>query len=237
MTARPSTIPRFAVGIVATAVLVASSVGVGVGAQVGSAPVAAADTRGLHLTAEVPLGALPPQSMYWHIYEFDSRATAEAARPARGTVAEAFGRHWLYVIAEEGWRTEAGRKVSVVGPFIVSPDTSYTARYMRAFFPPVEINRPYGTAGHRHPGPEAWYVVSGGQCLETPNGMILANAGQAAMIPEGWPMAISSVGRDTRRALVLVLHRSDQPYSMAVDDHGSHGAPHAQWTPRATCPQ
>jgi hypothetical protein len=57
------------------------------------------------------------------------------------------------------------------------------------------------------------------------------------MVPEGWPMAISSVGRETRRALVLVLHRSDLPYSMAVDDHRSHGAPHAQWTPQATCPQ
>jgi hypothetical protein len=67
--------------------------------------------------------------------------------------------------------------------------------------------------------------------------MILANAGQAAMVPEGWPMAISSVGRDARRALVLVLHRSDQPYVMAVDDHRSHDAPHAQWTPQATCPQ
>ena len=54
------------------------------------------DARGLHLTAAVRLGALPPQSTYWHIYEFDSHAVAEAARPARRTVAEAFGRHWLY---------------------------------------------------------------------------------------------------------------------------------------------
>jgi hypothetical protein len=84
MTARASTITRCAVGIVGTAVVVASSVGLGVGAQVGSAPVVGADTRGLHLTAGVPLGALPSQSMYWHIYEFDCRAAAEVARPARG---------------------------------------------------------------------------------------------------------------------------------------------------------
>jgi quercetin dioxygenase-like cupin family protein len=230
------TIARLSVGILATAVLVASNIYVAVGAQAGAVPVMEPDARGLHLTAEVHLGALPPQSMYWHIYEFDSRAAAEASRPARGTVAEAFGRFWLYAIAEEGWRTTGGQKVSVVGPFILSPDTPYTARYMRAFFPPVEVNGPYGP-GHRHPGPEAWYVVSGGQCLETPNGLILANAGQSAMVPEGWPMAISSVGRETRRALVLILHRSDQPYSMAVDDHRSHGAPHAQWTPQAKCPK
>ena len=37
------------------------------------------------------------------------------------------------------------------------------------------------------------------------------------MVPEGWPMAISSVGEETRRALVLILHRSSEPYSMTVD--------------------
>jgi hypothetical protein len=43
--------------------------------------------------------------------------------------------------------------------------------------------------------------------------------------------------RDTRRALVLILHCSDQPYSMVLDDHRSHGAPHAQWRAQATCPK
>ena len=101
----------------------------------------------------------------------------------------------------------------------------------------VELNIAPGarSAGHRHPGPEAWYVVSGAQCLETPNGLIVASAGGGAMVPEGWPMAISSVGAETRRALVLILHRSDQPYSMAVDDHRSHGAPHSDWKPLGLC--
>jgi hypothetical protein len=48
-------------------------------------------------------------------------------------------------------------------------------------------------------------------------------------------MAISSVGAETRRALVLILHRSDQPFSMAVDDHRSHGAPHSDWKPQGLC--
>jgi hypothetical protein len=91
-------------------ILVSSGIDVRVSAQVSSGRVAEPDARGLHLTAEVPLGALAPQSMYWHIYEFDSHEAAEAARPARGAVAEAFGRHWLYVIADEGWRPAGGRK-------------------------------------------------------------------------------------------------------------------------------
>jgi quercetin dioxygenase-like cupin family protein len=233
---KASAIARCSLEIFASIMFVAQSVTVSVAAQANEAPVVGPETRGLNQTAEVALGALPAQSMYWHIYEFDSRTAAEAARPARGTAAEVFGRHWLYVIADESWRPDTGRKVAVVGPFVLSADTPYTARYFQAMFPPVAVNAPYGP-GHRHPGPEAWYVVSGGQCLETPNGMILANAGQAAMVPEGWPMAISSVGADTRRALVLVLHRSDLPYSMAVDDHRGHGAPHAGWTPKALCPQ
>ena len=64
----------------------------------------------------------------------------------------------------------------------------YTARYMEAVFPPG--SQPVGGPGHRHPGPEAWYIVSGSQCLETPNGVITASAGGTALVPEGWPMAV-----------------------------------------------
>ncbi len=92
----------------------------------------------------------------------------------------------------EGWRSSSGRKVSVVGPLVLRPDTPYTARYMRPF---SRLSK--------------------------------------SMVPTGRATGT----RDPRRALVLVLHRSDQPYSMAVDDHRSHGAPHAQWTPQATCPK
>ena len=139
-----------------------------------------------------------------------------------------------------------GEKIALIGPLQVATDTPYTARYMEALFPWAGP-QPYGDgSGHRHPGPEAWYVVSGAQCLETPNGLIVASASGSAMVPDGWPMAISSVGGETRRALVLVLHRSSEPYSMAVDgtprgpvsavsDHRSHGAPHSDWKPQGLC--
>src|SRR5215510_14953530 len=190
----------------------------------------------LALSVEAPLGVLPAGTpLYWHIYEYPTRAAAEAARGPRGTVADVFDRHWLYTIADAGWRPGAGEKIARIGPLDFAPNTAYTARYMEAFFPP-RGPEPYGDgSGHRHPGPEAWYVVSGAQCLETPNGLIVASAGGGAMVPEGWPMAISSVGAETRRALVLILHRSAEPYSMKVDDHRSHGAPHSDWEPRGLC--
>jgi len=30
---------------------------------------------------------------------------------------------------------------------------------------------------HRHSGPEAWYLLSGTQCLKTPDGITVARAG------------------------------------------------------------
>jgi hypothetical protein len=214
--------------------------------QAGAVPPPAPDARGLFLTTEAQFESLPAQALYWHIYEYKSRAAAEGVRGERLTAAEVFGRHWLYAIAEEKWRPAAGERVAVIGPLDVATGTPYTARYMQALFPWAGP-QPYGDgSGHRHPGPEAWYVVSGAQCLETPNGLIVASAGEGAMVPEGWPMAIASVGEQTRRALVLILHRSSEPYSMTVDgtsrvpgsavsDHRSHGAPHSDWKPQGLC--
>jgi len=108
----------------------------------------------------------------------------------------------------------------------------YTAHYMETVIP-AGFQDGKG-AGHRHPGPEAWFVLSGGQCLETPNGVMTAQAGQSMLAAEGWPMTISSLGSDTRRAVVLILHRSDEPSVMAIDAKAD--APHAIGSPRVCAP-
>jgi quercetin dioxygenase-like cupin family protein len=82
-------------------------------------------------------------------------------------------------------------------------------------------------AVHRHSGPEAWYLLTGTQCLETPEGMTVAHAGDTTIVPEGPPMALNSVGTETRRSVLLVLHDTTQPWiTMAVD-----------WQPKGLCPQ
>jgi quercetin dioxygenase-like cupin family protein len=118
---------------------------------------------------------------------------------------------------------------------VVGFDRPYTARYMEAVFPPG-LQLVGSGPGHRHPGPEAWYVLSGAQCLETPNGIIMMSAGGSAMVPEGWPMAISEVGTETRRTVLLVLHPSSEPYSGPIDDARNPEAPHSHWKPRGLCP-
>jgi hypothetical protein len=200
-----------------------------------STPVSDRKTEaGCYTTAEVRLGILPAVPLYWHLYSYPTQAAASAALAQRGTVTEVFGQHWLSTIADEHWRPAAGERAAVIGPLEVARDKPYTARYLEAVFPP---DFDTGLVGHRHPGPEAWYVLTGTQCLETPNGLIMASAGGSAMVPEGWPMRISAVGPETRRALVLVLHPSAEPYSMAVDDPRRPGAPHSHWQPRGLCPK
>ena len=140
-------------------------------------------------------------------------------------------KHWLFTIAEQAWRPGAGERVAIIGPLVIEPGAGYTAHYLETVIP-AGFQDGKGT-GHRHPGPEAWFVIAGGQCLETPNGVMTAQAGQAMLAPEGWPMAISSLGTDTRRAVVLVLHRTGEPYVMPVD--AQPDAPHAHWKPQGLC--
>ena len=201
-----------------------------------STPVSERKTEiGCYTTAETSLGVLPSGALFWHLYAYPSRVAAEAARGPKATVAESFGKHWVFTIADESWHPTSGEKVAVIGPLVVASDKAYTARYMEGVFPPG--SQPCCGPGHRHPGPEAWYVVSGSQCLETPNGVITASAGGAAMVPEGWPMAVSDAGSETRRTILLILHPSSEPYSMAIDDPRSPGAPHSHWKPRGLCPR
>jgi hypothetical protein len=186
---------------------------------------------GCYTTAIIELGVLPREPMYWHLDTFPDRAAAESKRGPRGTVVDGHGRQWLFTIAEQPWRPGGGDRVATIGPLVVDAGVSYTARYLETVIPPG-FQEGKG-AGHRHPGPEAWFLVAGGQCLETPNGVMTAQAGQSMLAPEGWPMAIASLGAELRRAVVLVLHRSSEPYVMRVDS--TPDAPHAHWQPKGLC--
>ena len=177
---------------------------------------------GCYLVATTSLGVLPAPSVFWHLYEYKGRAEAQAAVVPRATVVESHGRTWVFTIANKDWQPRSGKRVGVVGPLSVSPKKPYTARYMEATFAPG-----MKTAAHRHSGAEAWYLLTGAQCLETPDGITVLKAGEAAVVPQGPPMVLSTVGTETRRSVLLVLHDSDQPWTSPATD----------WQPAGQCPQ
>jgi quercetin dioxygenase-like cupin family protein len=176
---------------------------------------------GCYLTATEALGTLGQAPVFWHLYTYPTRTAAEGAKGPRGTVVESFGKVWLYTIAEPEWRSPSGERVAVIGPLGIEAGKQYTARYMEAVF-----TAGMRTAVHHHSGPEAWYVLSGAQCLETPDEVIVARAGEGAVVRQGPVMRLSSVGTETRRSVLLVLHDATQQWT--TDD--------SSWTPKNLCP-
>jgi hypothetical protein len=127
---------------------------------------------------------------------FPTRVAAEAARGQLGTVVEAFERSWLFTIAPPDWRPGGSTEhVATVGPLpLGTPAAEYTAMYLATTFRP-------GLASfvHEHPGPEAWFIVSGSQCLETPDGALVGRAGESMMVRGDLPMIIRATGSEIRR--------------------------------------
>jgi hypothetical protein len=180
---------------------------------------------GCYVTAVEHLGSLRSGSVYWHIYTYPSRAAAEAVERPNGSVVETFGRVWLYVIAEQGWRASSGERVAVLGPFPIVADKQYVARYMEEVREPGPGPPEVRFEAHRHSGPEAFYVVSGGLCLETPAGTTVARAGEGTIVPEGPPMTPEGVGTEMLRHVFVVLHEASRSW-MTMED---------SWKPKGLC--
>jgi len=175
---------------------------------------------GCYVIANKELAKLPDVPLYWHLYTYDTQAAADAAKGNAGTVVESFGKVWLFAVAEGSWSPAGGKKVSRIGPLPISHAGNYTAEYLEATFVPGMKTRV-----HRHPGPEAWYVVAGEQCAEIPGRKITLRAGEGAFVPEGPPMVLWGTGTGKRQGLALVLHDTTQPMS----------APAPDWTPPGLC--
>jgi quercetin dioxygenase-like cupin family protein len=80
---------------------------------------------------------------------------------------------------------------------------------------------------HLHPGPEAWYVLEGSQCVETAQGARVVRARESLVVPAGRPMLLATVGTTVRRTLAVVLHEASQPWTI----------PTTTWTPPGKCPR
>lgn len=175
-----------------------------------------ADRIGCYLNAAHRVGRLPAL-VYWHIDEFSAVEAAAASRTAAGAVVSAQGRVFLQTInGDPHWRPRSGNRLARVGPFPAAQGVDLIARFMEARLPPGMITRP-----HTHSGVEAWYMLGGSQCLETPTGSKVVPAGRSIWVPEGPPMQLSSAGH---ASLVLVLHPASKPWMSMT-----------QWKPKGLC--
>ena len=151
-------------------------------------------------------------AVYWHLYSFESRKAAEAARSATGLVAEEDGRVWLSEFGARDTAARGGEAVAVVGPLQLPAAKSYSAVLSYAVMRPGDSSRV-----HTHPGPEGWYVIAGEQCLETPAGANRVGPGQTMTVPPNVPMELNVTGQALRRAFALVIHDSTQQRGIPSD--------------------
>jgi hypothetical protein len=156
------------------------------------------------LVAHLDIGTLPQAPLYWSIYTFGDVQSAERAKAEHGAVVQAFGQVWLFNLGEPGGQFDGGRHLADVGPLpMETVQGTFSAEYLKSTFTP-------GMAApvHVHSGPEAFYAITGGSCLETPDGVQVARgAGHSLMVRQGPPMLLMAIGEEVRQGVALILHQ------------------------------
>lgn len=161
---------------------------------------------GCAIVSDKRLPAPPPAPVLWHIDQFPTLAAAQRAEGPWSLAIEAHGSAWLYSIERDTTNHHGGTHRAVVGPIPVQSQRLYSMMAMSAYFLPGHFS-----VVHTHPGPEAWWVLEGEQCLQTTRATIRAGAGHGAIVAEGDTMRMVGTGTGPRRALVLILHDADRP--------------------------
>ena len=119
---------------------------------------------GCYILVTEKLARLPKNEVFWVLYNYPSRESADAAKRAGDSVFDSLGKIWLSHIGPSGWDASGGERIAEIGPLTVDTSANYNAVYMEAVFTPgMRANI------HRHSGPEAWHTVAGETCLETPD--------------------------------------------------------------------
>lgn len=176
------------------------------------------------LVAHQDLGTLPAGPVYWNVYAFADAAMADRMRPLNGIVVWAFDQVWVFEVGANGRELEGGRHLAAIGPLpIGSARAEFSAEFLKSTFEPG-MKAPL----HVHSGPEAFFVLSGSTCLETPDGIQVGRgANHSLTVKGGPPMLLMAIGRTTRKGFALILHvEGTAPTTLTPD-----------WSPKDLCPK
>jgi uncharacterized protein (TIGR02246 family) len=180
--------------------------------------------EGCAILARKTFSSLPDSPIVLRVENFASIETARLATGARGVVVEAAGKTWLLIVATKGERSARGNFVAEIGPLSDIPHGStYEIQVADADFGPA-MNAAISKAVHTHSGPEIWYVLTGEQCLETPDGVTRAKAGEGMFARAGVPMQLNITSSGNREALFAIVHDASKPATTVSD-----------WTPKGSC--
>lgn len=176
------------------------------------------------IVAHTSFNVLPTGPLVLRVENFPNRDEAQTSAAATGAVVEAGGRVWLLTLGVQGERSKGATFVSEIGPLPAIPlASSYELQVADADFSPA-MNPAISKAIHTHSGPEIWYLLTGEQCLETPDGFHRAKAGQGMVAPADTPMQLNITGTEKREALFAIIHDAARPATTI-----------SGWQPQGTC--
>jgi mannose-6-phosphate isomerase-like protein (cupin superfamily) len=166
---------------------------------------------GCAIVARKVFRALPDGPIVIRVEIFSSVTAAQASESSAGAVVEAAGKVWLVTVATQGKRSSGGSFVTEIGPLPEIPrGNDYELQVSDANFGP-SMNPAISKAIHTHSGPEVWYVLTGAQCLETPNGVTRAKAGEGMFVDANIPMQLNIAGDSSREAIFMIVHDASKP--------------------------
>ena len=179
---------------------------------------------GCQLLGKMKVSQFPEAPLFWCLNRFPTRKAAEAAKVQNSLVAEAEGQSWLFSFGSKSAAPKSGELVASIGPLQLTSDKlAKVSLYEIVAYLAVMLPGTY-TRVHVHPGPEAWYVLNGEQCLETPAGVMKAGTGESMFAPPMTPMRLTNSGSSVRRALFIVIHDANQPWTIPANDWKPSGA-------------
>ena len=158
---------------------------------------------------ETKVKELPPGPLFWRLENFPTLTQAQGAAGPTSLAAEVAGKVWLFTLGPKDGSTPGGTKVVEIGPLPPISASEYLLRVNRAGGPPGAK-----TAIHTHPGPEAFYVLTGKLGQRTPHGVTYTEAG-ATMTGHGadTPMEVFNAGTTDLDELAIFVVDANRPFS------------------------
>jgi quercetin dioxygenase-like cupin family protein len=168
---------------------------------------------GCSLVENKPLPTSLKEPLFWHIDRFDTGDHARAAIGPSSVALEAHGTWWLLSVEPKVDDHHGGLHVNQVALPPLPPAAKYSMLVMSAYIPAGLTSRV-----HLHSGVEAFYVVDGEQCLETPTRAYPMKKGGILVLPTGVTMQLIATGSTPRRALAVIVYDAAQPPTTRIEN-------------------
>jgi quercetin dioxygenase-like cupin family protein len=154
------------------------------------------------------------KSLFWHIDRFDSGERARAAIGPTSIALEAHGAWWLLTLEPKIGGHHGGRHEAAVR----LPTLPVALKYSMLV---ISANIPAGLTSriHNHSGVEAFYVVDGEQCLETPTRAYRMRKGGTLAIAAEVTMRLVATGSKPRRGLAVIVYDASRPPTTRMEEN------------------